>query len=173
MRRYESQPGAKFRYFLSKCLRNFLIDQIKLEGSEKSIFAREAISLDLLKEQSGFDPPSDPFETTPQIDIELARYIHDRTMRDLRHDYQTVGKGDRFEVLKVRLFSTELTESYATLADQLGTTEPALKQEKYRLSHSYYESFRNRVMRLVEPERHGCRNKVSHLLSFSRFDRVS
>jgi hypothetical protein len=70
-------------------------------------------------------------------------------LRRLREEAESEGKGQRFDRLKAFLTADGERRGYAELAQQLGTSEAALKMAVNRLRQRYGELLRDTIAQTI------------------------
>jgi RNA polymerase sigma-70 factor (ECF subfamily) len=75
--------------------------------------------------------------------------VLDQTLASLREEHIAAGKGEYFERLKVYLTGEAGALPLAQLAEQLGTSEGAVKVAIHRLRQKYRERLRTLVAQTV------------------------
>lgn len=135
---------GRFRCFLLTSLKFFVAD----EGDRQRAHKRGAgavLQLDFLsgEERSRSEPSHD--ETPERVfERRWALAVLDRVMERLRNEFVQHGRPEDFERLKVFLLG-QSGAPYAALAQELNTSEGALKVAIHRLRKRYRELFRQEI----------------------------
>jgi RNA polymerase sigma-70 factor (ECF subfamily) len=144
---------GKFRAFLLACLKHFLANERDRERALKRGGGKTIVSLDAASaEQRWRLEPAD--ELTPD-DIFLrgwALTLLERTLSELRSEFEASGRGELFDHLKVYL-TGEATVSQADVAAKFGMTHDAVKAAVYRLRDRFRRRLREAIADTVaEPD---------------------
>lgn len=140
---------GRFRTFLLTSLNRFVINEWTKANREKRGGGQKIISLDEEMAESRFmaelaeQPPDSVY------DQGWAGVLLDRTWRALRTEYAQTGKQELFERLKVYVWGEKNALSYQEMAEQLETTEGAVKISVHRLRRRYGEILRFEVAQTV------------------------
>lgn len=141
--------NGRLRTYLMLCANNAMADGIKKRGAQKRGGSQPPLSWDELKAARGeeFEPidhrtPEENFDRLWALEL-LGRSI-DRISEEIRKE-----AGEEFLLLKGALLPEGLTESYATVAAQLKTTEQAIKSRVHRLRKRLGEILREEVRNTV------------------------
>lgn len=129
--------SGRFRYFLAACMKRFLLDvwgkagTLKRGGGFVQVFDQE---LDHLAGEDREEPS--------RLDVELALAVHERVVKTLR------GR----EELRHYIFHKDPVQGWNEIAQELGLSSDAVRQEIRRMRLRHWESFRDEVSRMVSPE---------------------
>jgi len=82
----------------------------------------------------------------------------------LASEYVSRGKGEQFDALKPFLLLTSSEDGYAGIADQLDTSEGALKVAMYRLRKRFKTLMREEIENTIT-ERENAEDELRHLYS--------
>lgn len=96
-----------------------------------------------------------PHEATPEklFDRRWALTVLNRVLEDLERELAGAGKGELLERLKSTMIGGLDSATYAEIGAELGMTEPAVRQEAYRIRKRYRWLVRKEVGRTVaEPD---------------------
>lgn len=138
-----------FRSFLLASFRNFRGMEIRRAHTEKRGGGVTVVSMDeLAAEERLAAEPRD--EQTPEkaFDRNWAVAVLDQAYAALEDDYRALGKGDVFSHLRQYL-AGKGPASYAATAAALNKSEPAVKQEVYRMRGRFQELLRGVVQPTV------------------------
>lgn len=123
---------GRFRWFLLTAFKGFLANEWDRSQTAKRGGGKRPISWDQVSAEERYHlEPSHDQSPDLVFDKRWALTLIDRARRSLREQYEASGKADRFARLEPNLLGNG--EPYAGLAEELGTTEAALKQEVHRL----------------------------------------
>jgi len=120
---------AKFRSFLLRCLERYCL---RVRDSTDVTW----VPLDEVLDD-GVEPQHDV-----EFDRSIARTHHRLAMARLQAQYERSGYGQRFQVLRPRLFGDPEGASYAELGRTLGLSITAVKKAMFDLRERYYDTFR-------------------------------
>lgn len=141
---------GRFRAFLLASLRNFLSDAWDKRRALKRGGGLRTISFEELGswEQEVEDLPGNP---PPEIvyDRNWACSILRHTCRQLRDEYASAGRADRFDALEQFLSADTSERTYAELSGHLGLGEAALRSEVHRLRQRFRALLRREVAHTV------------------------
>jgi RNA polymerase sigma-70 factor (ECF subfamily) len=157
---------GRFRSFLLASLRNFLIDEQRKQQSQKRGGTVPALSLDLERAESQYacepaDPSPDPARS---FERRWALTVLGRALSQLKAEYETAGKGERFTCLESFLVGDRPGASYAEAGQRLGMSEGAIKMAVLRIRQRGRELFRMEVSQTVDAEG-DIDDEVRHLFS--------
>jgi RNA polymerase sigma-70 factor (ECF subfamily) len=141
---------GRFRSFLLTSLQRFLINEWhkskrqKRGGSEASFSLDEARAESRLAGEPATEQPPDSL-----YDRGWAVVLLERALTALRSEFMQAGKRELFERLKVYVWGERNTLPYATMAEQLGMSETAVKVAVHRLRLRYGELLRAEIAQTV------------------------
>jgi RNA polymerase sigma-70 factor (ECF subfamily) len=141
---------GKFRSFLLASLKNFLDNEWDKARTQKRGGGRKLIPLDFQSGESRYKlEPAD--ELTPErlYDRQWALTLLEQVLARLREEFVRAGKARHFEQLKHFLTGEKAPTSYAQAADELGSTEGAVKVSVHRLRQRYRELLRVEIAQTV------------------------
>jgi RNA polymerase sigma-70 factor (ECF subfamily) len=139
------QARGRFRAFLLSSLHHFLANQWRHDQAEKRGGGRIR-SLDLADgERRYLQEPADLLTPERIYERRWAMTLLQKAVAALRSDYEASGKGDLFETLKAYLGGNAAAVPYRDLAEQLGTSEGALKVAIHRLRQRCRECLRRTI----------------------------
>lgn len=139
-----------FRTFLLTAANHFLANQWRASAALKRGGNVTFVPL-------GNAAPEDLYQAEPCTDAtpeslyerRCALALLDLTLEQLKHEAQSAGKGELFEVLKP--FITDKTDSgdYPAIAIRLGMSEVSVRVAVHRLRHRYGEKLRAEIVKAV------------------------
>jgi RNA polymerase sigma factor (sigma-70 family) len=141
---------GRFRTFLLKSIEHFLADDWKRAHRAKRGGGTVGLPLDGVAAEARYT--AELTETmTPERAYEerWATALLDRALGRVREDYERVGKARLFEALQDFLWGPDGSVSYAVLAQDLATTEGALRAAVHRLREHYRDRLRAEVAQTV------------------------
>ncbi|MCC7375090.1 MAG: sigma-70 family RNA polymerase sigma factor [Verrucomicrobiales bacterium] len=137
---------GRLRSFLLRAFRNFSTGEWRKRGAQKRGGKQAPVDFDAFSAEERFalEPRK---EVTPETEFERswARELLRRTLAGLRAEYVESGKGNLFDVLKDQITEASLSASYQDLAEELGTTEGALRVASFKLRQRYRVLLRQSV----------------------------
>jgi DNA-directed RNA polymerase specialized sigma24 family protein len=139
---------GKFRSFLLAMLKHFLANYrrdaraVKRGGRFRLVFLEDE-SVD--QQHAAFADVS----AEQSFERQWAMTLLEQVVIRLREEYQTAGKGELFEQLKMFLTGDRGDATYAELAPKLHTTEAALKMTVSRMRRRYGELLRLEIASTV------------------------
>jgi RNA polymerase sigma factor (sigma-70 family) len=147
LNRADKEKG-RFRAFMLTSLKFFLADEADRQRAQKR-GAGQVLALELSAGEERFQRESSHNETPERIfERRWALSVLDRVMDRLRDEFVQHGRVNQFERLKVFLLD-RADAPYATLAQEFGTSEGALKVAVHRLRKRYRELFRQEIASTV------------------------
>jgi RNA polymerase sigma-70 factor (ECF subfamily) len=160
-----NQAKGRFRSFLLIALKHFLANEWDKATARKRGGKQPAISLDsLTAEQRYALEPADECTAEKLFDRRWALTLLDQVVTRLRGEQVAAGKLEQFELLKECITSGGRGTPYAQLAEQLGTSEGAIKVAVHRLRQRYRELLEEEIANTVaSPEE--IAEERRHLLS--------
>ncbi len=140
-----TREGSKFRFYLLTVLRNFVANQRRNQQAQKRGGGAKLIPIDAETETRCLEVLS--AQTSPEtlFDREWARAVSGRAFSRLREEYRARGKQKLFECLQGCFPGLPEKATHAEVAQALGTTEQAVKQEAYRMRKRYRELLRQEI----------------------------
>lgn len=142
---------GKFRTFLLTALRNFLTNEWHRSQAAKRGGGVASLSLDFAQADERFGhEPADPGLTPEQaFDRNWARSVIDRTLAELRIEYERSGRGALFDMLGPLVLGNESTDAIADHAARLHMNAHALTMALHRLRRRLGEHLRAEVAETV------------------------
>lgn len=149
LQRLHHQDG-RFRSFLLKFLKHFLLEKRGRAQAQKRGGGREFISLDA-------PPAENPYLLEPVTQLtpdevyerRWAQALMQRTYQRLEDEYIAAGKTAIYQALQGFQPRAQDGESYAAIGRRLGLSEPALKSAMQRLRRRHREILREEVAHTV------------------------
>ncbi len=141
---------GRFRTFLLKSLEHFVADDWKRAHRAKRGGGTVGLHLDGVVAEACY--AAELTETmTPERAYEerWALTLLEQVLGRMREDYARVGKARLFEALEDFLWGPDGSVSYAALAQDLATTEGALRVAVHRLREHYRDRLRAEVAQTV------------------------
>ena len=141
---------GKFRSFLLASLRHFVANERDRARTKKRGGGHCTLSLDFIRAERRYstEPMND---LTPErlFERQWALELLEIVMHRLQAELVLAGKEVWFEALKPLLQADSDAPPYAQVAEQLGTSESAVKVAVHRLRRRYRELLREEVGRTV------------------------
>jgi RNA polymerase sigma-70 factor (ECF subfamily) len=141
---------GKFRSFLITAFSHFLSKEHDKASTQKRGGGRNHLPLDFQKgeEQYRFEPAD---QETPEAIFERrwALTLLQQTLKQLREEFCSAGKEKVFDCLKETLTGDDLSRSYSQIAEELGSSEAAVKVAVHRLRRRYQELLRAEIAQTV------------------------
>jgi len=144
-------PGkGKFRSFLLAALEHFLANEWRRASAQKRGGGRTIISFDDdSAEKAYLEVPGIALTPAQLYEQQWAAALLDRVLARLGSEYASANKAESFDELKIFLTGEKHPETYAMLADKVGTTEAALKMSISRLRRRYGQLLREEIAHTV------------------------
>lgn len=146
-----SPERGRFRCFILKALKRFLIDEYHKRQAQKRGGGKEVMELDEFAEASG----SCQDQLSPDIafDRKWALATIHLAMEQLKTECENMGRGELFHVLKARLVDGDDTVvPYAQLAAATGKSEQSLRVDASRLRQRFHRLLYQTIKRTLLPE---------------------
>src|SRR6266705_2606980 len=141
---------GKFRTFLLRSLKNFLVNEWKRAGRLKRGGDLTFLSFDanVAKDRYAAEPAN---ESNPDAAYEQrwAVTLIEHVLATLRREYNAADKARLFEELKGFIWCDKSTASYAEIAGHLNLPEGTVKVAVYRLRQRFRELLRAEVAHTV------------------------
>lgn len=148
-RNFEKRENMRFRNYLSRALKNFLIDHLPLPPAPEPT---DPDSLGVVDAEPG-----------KKLDIQFAVSIHERAVAAVEAGVKP-EKTARFERLRLFLVREPHAGEYESTAKDLGLSQPALRSAVYRVRNDYVERFRAEVAETVHLERGELQQEMRYLI---------
>ncbi len=144
------QTRGRFRSFLLASLNHYLAHQWRHAQAEKRGGASLTICLDLAEGERRYHcEPADPLTPEKIFERRWAMTLLGKAVESLRAEYEQGGKLYLFEALKIYLGGRDSSVPYREIAQQLGTTEGAVKVAVHRLRQRCRECLRREIAQTV------------------------
>jgi len=141
---------GKFRAFLLKSLKHFLVNEWEKARTQKRGGGQCIIPLDAEIAESRYAAEPVQALTLDQVyEKRWAVTLIEAVLALLRENYAATGRLPVFEALKGFIWGEPTTLAYAEVAPQLGLTEGAVKVAAYRLRGRYRELLRAEIAKTV------------------------
>lgn len=141
---------GRFRSFLLASFKNFHANARAHQGAHKRGGGKVIVSFDEIKAEDRYqhEPRND---LTPEklFDQKWAASLLEQVMEVLRLEYQSLGKGPLFEVLRGIIWGGRQEGGYEALAAKSGMTEAAFKVAVHRMRTRFKECLRQEVAQTV------------------------
>ena len=141
---------GKFRAFLLKSLKHFLVNEWEKARTQKRGGGQCAIPLDAEIAEGRY--ATEPVQALTLDEVYEKRWavtLIEAVLAHLRESYAATGRLPVFETLKGFIWGDQTTLSYAEVAPQLGLTEGAVKVAVHRLRSRYRELLRAEIAKTV------------------------
>lgn len=140
------QAKGRFRSFLLVSIKHFLINEWHKARAVKRGGGQVFIPIDMRAAESTWTLEIPAGDSADKLfDRRWAITLLERTMDGLRAEYQKEGRLALFDALKETLAGERNSIPYATLAQQLGSTEGAVKVAAHRLRQRYRDFLRAEI----------------------------
>ena len=141
---------GKFRAFLLKSLKHFLVNEWEKARTQKRGGGEYVIPLDAEIAESRYAAEPALALTLDEVyEKRWAVTLLEAVLVGLHESYAASGRLSVFETLKVFIWGDQTTLSYAEVAPQLGLTEGAVKVAVHRLRSRYRELLREEIAKTV------------------------
>lgn len=128
------QQRGRFRSFLLASLNHYVHHQWRHDQARKRGGSTHIISLDVDEGERRYHlEPADPVTPEKIYERRWAMTLLDKAIATLHHEYKQDEKEELFEVLKVYLGGRDSSVPYRDIAQQLDSTEGAVRVAVYRL----------------------------------------
>ena len=141
---------GKFRAFLLKSLKHFLVNEWERARTQKRGGGQCVIPLDADMAESRYAAEPALALTLDQVyEKRWAVTLLEAVLAGLRESYAASGRLLVFETLKGFIWGEQATLAYTAVAPQLGLTEGAVKVAVHRLRSRYRELLRAEIAKTV------------------------
>lgn len=141
---------GRLRSYLLVSLKNFIAKARRRELAIKRGEGRALVPLEeLLSREHGGAEPADSLSADRIYERRWALTLLEQVLTRLENEYKQAGNTELFERLKQFLSDKIGRPSQATVAEQLGMTENAVKQAFHRLRRRYRELLRDEIAQTV------------------------
>ena len=159
---------GKFRTFLLRSMKNFLVNEWKRAGRVKRGGDLTFLSFDanVAEDRYAAEPAN---ESNPDTAYEQrwAVTLIEQVLTALRQEFNAADKARLFEELKGFIWGDKSTASYVEIAGHLNLTEGSVKVAVHRLRHRFRELLRAEVAHTVaRPE--DVDGELRHLIAVVR-----
>lgn len=147
------QRRGRFRSFLLAALNNFLHNQWRDARAIKR--GGDVVPLSLDFEAAEDRLQHEPADNVTPESLFLRRWamtLLETAMNRLHQEFERAGKNEQFEYLKVYLGGDSERVPYRRIADQLGTTEGAIKVAVFRMRERCRDLLRQEIAETVASE---------------------
>ena len=146
---------GRFRSFLLKSLKNFLLDAAEKRHAEKRGGKINFVSWDdwMAEAPSQLSIPVRTLESlSPEsiFDLRWAATVVERALRRLREECESRGRRRLFDLINGYLIADRADISYSNIAQKLGVAEPEVKRLLHRMRQRYRDLLRDEVAQTVE-----------------------
>lgn len=159
---------GKFRTFLLRSLKNFLVNEWKRAGRLKRGGGLEFLSIDAdaAEDRYAMEAP-DKVNPDGEYETRWAVTLIEQVLAALRQEFNAADKGRLFEELKGFIWGDKSCASYAEIAVPLNLSEGTVKVAVHRLRQRFRELLRAEVAHTVaRPE--DIDGELRHLISVLR-----
>lgn len=147
-------PGrGRFRGFLLASCKNYVADQ-RTRGQAKKRGGGE-VPLSLDREDAEGRLRYEPIDDlTPEriFERQWALAVIERALANLRERYESAGKAEHFDVMKVFLSGEKRPMPHSEVAERLGLSELAVKVAVHRLRKRFRDSLHDEIAQTVSGE---------------------
>src|SRR5207245_10856312 len=131
---------GRFRSFLLASLRHFLADERDRARAAKRGGGQTLLSLDAQEAEGRYSrEPVDEMSAEKIFDRRWALTVLESVLANLRHEFSSSGKADRFVVLESFLPGQHATLTYADAATRLDVPVGTAKWEVHQIKRRYRE----------------------------------
>jgi len=142
---------GRFRTFLLCSLKNFQANDRARRDSQKRGGGQLFVSFEELKAESRYEAePSSDLSPERLYDQKWATSLLERVLDTLQLEYTAAGKEPMFRALRTLVWGGRDVRTYEVVAEELGTTEGAIKVAVHRLRARFKERLRDEVAQTVE-----------------------
>ena len=144
---------GRFRSFLLTAMQHYMSNERARSEARKRGGGERVLSLELGEADSRYqiDPGHDR-DAEQVFERNWAVALLGRTLETLEQDYQRRGKAKLFEALKPTLTSAGAEQGFASLAEECGMSEGALRVAGFRLRRSYRECLLAEIASTLGPD---------------------
>ena len=145
------EEAGKFRSFLLASMKHYLANVKRDAAALKRGGGQAPISLDIDVAENRYRlEPVD--ESTPEKAYERrwALAVIDRARASLRNEFETASKGRHFHLLAGHLSGSGDGKSYREIAEELETTEAAVKMSVSRMRRQFGRALRDQIADTVD-----------------------
>jgi RNA polymerase sigma factor (sigma-70 family) len=144
------QEKGRLRSYLLVALKHFLVNERARAGSIKRGEGRAPIPLDEIMARERNDPePADVLTADKIFERRWALTVLEQVLARLETEYRAAGNAKLFEHFKGMLAEEPDAKSQASIGQELGMTENAVKQAYHRFRQRYRECLREEIAHTV------------------------
>ena len=144
------QGRGRFRSFLLIALKRFLANEWDKQRAQKRGGAQIPVALDSLTAEERYAlEPAEQLSADKLFDRRWALTLLERVVQRLEAEQHAAGKGEQFEALKECITAVGRGTPYVELAQQLSTSEGAVKVAVHRLRSRYRELLEEEIANTV------------------------
>jgi len=141
---------GRFRTFLLAALSHFLANEWDKARAQKRGGAVQIVPLQLDSAETRYgQEPADPLTPEQCYERRWALALLEEVLNGLRKEHVAAGTEEMFDALKPCLVGDRQAQPYATLAEELGMTEGAVKVAVHRLRQRYRQLLREEIANTV------------------------
>ncbi|HEX9047022.1 MAG TPA: RNA polymerase sigma factor [Verrucomicrobiae bacterium] len=162
--RADRQRG-RFRSFLLGAMNHFLADEWDKVRAQKRGGGVTVLPLEFDTAETRFS--REPADTTTPEQIFERRWalaLLEQVLNQLRDEYAQAGRGELFALLHPSLVGDHSGQSYAEVAERLGTTEGTVKSAVHRLRQRYRQRLRDEIANTVA-RKEDIEDELQHLFA--------
>jgi len=141
--------GGKFRSYLIGAMKHFLMNEARRGKAQKRGGGLVKISLDSVENEASPAIVDSKLSPERQFERQWALTVLDRSLRRLESIYSRKNRGHEFAALRTLLTGERGKIPYVQLAEELSTTEGAIKTAAHRMRARYGELVRDEVRQTV------------------------
>jgi RNA polymerase sigma-70 factor (ECF subfamily) len=156
---------GKFRTFLLRSLKHFLVNEWKRAGRLKRGGGVEFLSIDTKEAEDRYAAEApDEFNPDAEYEKRWAVTLIEQVLTSLREEFDAADKARLFEELKGFIWGEKSAATYAEIAGELNVSEGMVKVAVHRLRQRFRELLRAEVAHTVSrPE--DIDGELRHLIS--------
>ncbi len=141
------EPGrGRFRWFLMDAIKKYAANWNAAQRAKKRGGDRRILPLEFDDGETRYQrEPVDDWTAEKLFERRWTLELLDRSLQDLREQYESAGKLRLFDTLKVFLTADSSPPSYDEVASQLGLSQTAIKVAIHRLRDKYRQTIRRQV----------------------------
>lgn len=157
--------AGKFRSFLRSSIKHFVANTRRDAAALKRGGGTKPLSLDLDDAEDRYlREPADDETPDRAYERRWAHAVVARSRERLRREFESAGGARRFDMLSAHLTGGGTSRPHREIADELGTTEAAVKMGVSRLRRQFGKALRDEIADTVDdPEQVDA--EVKYLLS--------
>jgi RNA polymerase sigma factor (sigma-70 family) len=137
---------GRFRAFLLASLKHFLANDAARQSALKRGGGLTIVALETGTAEGRYRQEPADIETPERLyERRWALTVIDRVMGELRDEWGSGGRAEEFATLQAALLGDAPRGGYAAVAEQLGSTEGAVKVAVHRLRRRFQTRLRQRI----------------------------